>query len=149
MKNVWPFFFLLFIFPSLAFSTLGENSRNIEKVQKTFSTKTHTIKTHGLFTVHELTREGLTLREYSSLDGVVFGVTWNGLAHPDLDMLLGSHLSDYHRALKSTSQINRRKFSTINGNDIIVEKAGHMRSVHGRAYIPSLLPSGMNPDEIK
>jgi len=30
-----------------------------------------------------------------------------------------------------------------------VHSAGHMRAFYGRAYVPDLLPQGVNPDEIK
>lgn len=130
-------------------AALGEKSSNIPNEKKSFQAKTHTIKNLALYSLHELTREGLTLREYATSDGTVFAVVWQGMTHPDLTILLGSHHHDYHQALKDTQPANRQKFSTTNANDLVVEKSGHMRAVRGRAYVPSLLPSGVSLDEIK
>lgn len=130
-------------------AALGDKSSKIASEKKIFQAKTHTIKNLAFYSLHELTKDGLTLREYVSSEGTVFAVVWQGMTHPDLTTLLGEHHHDYHQALKDTQPANRQKFSLINANDLVVEKSGHMRAVRGRAYVPSLIPSGVSLDEIK
>jgi hypothetical protein len=101
-------------------------------------------------TVYEMSNGGLTVREYTRPDGTVYGVAWQGMNHPDLQPLLGSYFKDFSLAHQSK---NRRKgphrHGSIKGNDIVVEKSGHMRAVSGRAYVPSLLPQGVSADDIQ
>lgn len=149
MRKTIIFLIFSFYLINIAHAALGEKSSKIANEKKAFQAKTHTIKNLSLYSLHELIKDGLTLREYASSDGVVFAVVWQGMTHPDLTDLLGNYHADYHYALKDAPATNRQKFSAINANDLVVEKSGHMRAVRGRAYVPSLIPSGVSLDEIK
>ena len=103
----------------------------------------------GPFTIHTVEAGSTTVREYVTASGIVFGLAWNGLTHPDLAPLLGTYAGDYQQGLrKSTRVFGRRKHAMTSGS-LVVEKWGHMRNLQGRAYDPALLPSGVNADEIK
>ena len=41
-----------------------------------------------------------------------------------------------------------RHFRAVRGQRVVVERWGHMRSLHGRAYDPALFPAGVKIDEI-
>jgi hypothetical protein len=101
------------------------------------------------YTIHTITSDSTTVREYLSPSGVVFGIAWNGLVHPDLTRLLGSYAGEYKDALRQTPRVPGRKRLQVRTNSIVVEKWGHMRNLQGRAYIPSLIPSGASVDDIK
>ena len=99
------------------------------------------------------------IREYATAAGLVFGVTWSGTTHPDLQTLLGSYTQEYHdtEARIQERQANPETFvrpssrsrKRVQTPNLIVEFSGHMRNVHGRAYIPYLMPGGLNPSDVK
>ena len=106
-------------------------------------------QSHPGYTVHELVSGTLTLREYVSPAGVVFGMAWDGLLSPNLRYLLGSYYGQYKEVTKEMSRVHGKKSMLIQASGVVVEKWGHMRSMHGRAYAPALLPAGVSPREIR
>lgn len=105
--------------------------------------------TQSGYSIHQLDSSGTFIREYVSSSGVVFGIAWNGLTHPDLSQLLGAYAEDYHQADRMQPRIRGLRFRSVQGNQVVVSKWGHMRNLQGRAYLPSLLPSGVSPDAIR
>jgi hypothetical protein len=101
------------------------------------------------YTVQEIRSDAVVLREYVSSAGIVFAVAWNGLIHPDLTPLLGSHAGAYEEALRQTPPKPGSRHLQVKTSQIIVEKWGQMRNLQGRAYVPALLPPGMSADEIQ
>lgn len=84
------------------------------------------------------TPRGVTLRAYASADGTVFGLAWHGISPPDLRQLLGSHYEEYRAAAQ---QVRRRGPVTITAGDLVVQLGGHMRDLHGRAYLSDAIPA--------
>jgi hypothetical protein len=37
----------------------------------------------------------------------------------------------------------------VRGSEVVVETAGHMRDMWGRAFLPAMLPSGVDQSEIQ
>ena len=101
------------------------------------------------YTVEEVVSDATTVREYVSPSGVVFGIAWNGYMHPDLTQLLGSYSGEYSAARQKASRSFGRKRQQLATDSIVVEKWGHMRNLQGRAYVPGLIPTGVNVNEIK
>jgi len=105
----------------------------------------------GGYTVSEITLpSGTVLREYVSPGGKVFAVTWNGMTPPDLQQTLGT----YYETVKAAASAARHAGAghnhlTIRQDDLVVISGGHMRSLRGKAYVPSLLPPNFQLDEIK
>jgi hypothetical protein len=85
---------------------------------------------------------GVHVREFMNLDGVVFAVAWDGPVPPDLRPLLGTSFSAYARALAALKQPGLRRPLRIASSDLVVETAGHLRAYRGRAYLPALIPDG-------
>jgi hypothetical protein len=104
---------------------------------------------HSGYTVEEVVSDATTVREYVSPSGVVFGIAWNGYAHPDLAQLLGSYSSEYSAAQRKAVRKFGRKRLQLKTDSMVVEKWGHMRNLQGRAYVPGLVPAGVGIDEIK
>ncbi len=144
---------LIMAFPAnaqQAQATLGESEDSVAADQKALSAVkcATTIRTN--YTVHEFKSDGTVVREYVSPSGIVFGIAWNGLTHPDLKPLLGSYAGEYEAALKRTPPkpgISRN--ARVETDRVVVEKWGQMRNLQGRAYAPSLIPPGVSIDEIK
>jgi hypothetical protein len=51
--------------------------------------------------------------------------------------------------LKGSVRQHGRRSRSIRTDRVVVEHGGHMRSLTGRAYDPSLVPSGVSPEEIQ
>jgi hypothetical protein len=101
------------------------------------------------YTVHELTMgTGTTIREYAGPDGRVFGVAWQGPWKPDLQQLLGDYFSDYKAAAKA-KETGRNGPLSSSTSRVVIEAGGRPRAFFGRAYVPDLVPSNVNPSEIQ
>ncbi len=136
-------------FAQRAHATLGESIDSIKSDRNALSAVRHSATVHNGYTVEEIDSDSTAVREYASPSGVVFGIAWNGLLHPDLMQLLGSYSGEYQDALRQTPRrLGQRRIQLKTGR-LVVEKWGHMRNLQGRAYDPALIPSGVSVDEIK
>jgi len=130
-------------------ATLGESVNSITLDRKALPAVRRATTVRNGYTVHEIASDSTVVREYVSPSGIVFGIAWNGLIHPDLTQLLGAYAGEYQEALRQTPrQLGRRRLQ-VKTNRVVVEKWGHMRNLQGRTYAPDLIPPGVNIDEIK
>ncbi len=130
-------------------ATLGESVDSISSDGKVLSAVQRSSTGRNGYTVHEIDYASTAVREYVSTSGVVFGIAWKGLIHPDLTQLLGSYAGEYQEALLQTPRIKGSRRLRMKTSSVVVEKWGHMRNLQGRAYVPSLIPPGVSVDEIK
>ncbi|WP_153099872.1 DUF2844 domain-containing protein [Paraburkholderia hayleyella] len=88
------------------------------------------------------TSEGVTIREYVLPDNIVFALTWNGPIRPDMTQLLGSYFPNFAQA----SQAAAPGLGPLVGGagDLKIESFAHPGSASGRAYLPKLVPAGVN-----
>jgi len=101
------------------------------------------------YVMHEITADTDTVvREYVSPAGVVFAVAWEGQFSPDFEQLLGPY---YQQAKQATAQQERhgRRPIFVDTPGLVVQQSGHSRSFHGQAYIPQLIPQGINASDIR
>jgi hypothetical protein len=106
------------------------------------------VTSNGRFQVHELQASGTNVvREYVSPDGNVFGVAWTGQAIPQYSQILGSYADEITKAARTRR--DHRAPLTIQEPGFVFFAFGHMRSHSGRAYIPTMVPAGVLPEEIK
>ena len=100
------------------------------------------------FSVHEIAAEdGGVVREYVSPGGIVFGVAWRGPTPPDLVALLGDYYTELQAALRAP--VRRRGPLSVRTDHLVVETGGHMRDLHGRAYLPDHLPATVKETAIR
>ncbi len=130
-------------------AALGEPETSIADDGQALGAKSKGSVARAGYTVHELERDGTTIREYVSPQGVVFAVAWSGLAHPDLAPLLGGYADEYRQAASQAPTVKGRRFQKVAGPHVVVERWGHMRDRHGRAFAPDLVPQGVSLDEIR
>ncbi|MGE5172475.1 MAG: DUF2844 domain-containing protein [Betaproteobacteria bacterium] len=156
MKGMFSAFFLELCLISAvlataqpAQATLGRPIDSIISDRKALSAALGAKKAYTGYTVQEIVSDSVRVREYISPAGIIFGIAWNGLTHPDLTPLLGSYAREYREALRQTPRTPGRRFSTVKTSRLVVEKWGHMRNLRGRAYAPALIPTGVSVDEIK
>jgi len=98
------------------------------------------------YTVHELrTPAGVVVSEYVAPAGTVFAVTWRGPFLPDMRQILGTYFERYAQKERT----GHHKRLSIDEPDFVVHAGGHMRSFAGAAYLPQLVPSGLDPEELR
>ena len=103
------------------------------------------------YSIETITVAGMQIKEYVSADGVVFAVAWKGTGVPDLKVLLGEYFEEYReglRAARSRTPRVREPFR-MKSDRFVIERAGHSRSLLGRAYLPTHLPPGFIPEDIE
>ncbi len=94
-----------------------------------------------------VTESGTTVREYAAPSGAIFGVGWNGRRPPDLSVLMGSYYPEYVSAM-SLKHHRDLHHTMIQSPHTIVVMGGRMGHLVGRAYAPSLAPSGVDPKAV-
>lgn len=129
-------------------ATLGQTASSIASDRKALAAVHRATTTRNNYTVQEFASGSGTIREYISPSGLVFAISWNSLVHPDLSTLLGTYSAEYQNALKQTVRKRGVRRQQVISNQVIVEKWGHMRDLRGRAYLPALIPSGVDINEI-
>ncbi len=133
-----------------AWATLGGTGDSIAADRGMLTAASLATSKRAGYTVHEIRSEGITIREYVSPSNVVFAVAWNGVTNPDLDQLFGTYAAEYQAALaQAERKPGGRNQSRVATDRVVVERWGHMRNLQGRAYVPALVPEGVNIDEIK
>ncbi len=128
-------------------AVLGEYANSIPLDQQHLRAQLHETVRQG-YTVQRLkSPDGRIVREYVSPAGVVFGISWTGPTMPDLRQLLGSYFGQLQQVAQSRQP--HRGPLIVKSKDFVLESGGHMRSFHGSAYVPSLLPKGISPEVIR
>jgi hypothetical protein len=110
------------------------------------------IQQRDAYAVHTVAAKNNTtiVREYVSPDGHVFGVAWAGPYMPDLSKILGTYLQQYTTALQEDHAKNPGRHPvSVNQPGLVVESSGRVRGYYGRAYIPDMLPQGVQPQEVQ
>ncbi len=101
------------------------------------------------YSVQESTLGGVAVREYVLPNGVVFAVTWRGIKHPDLSLVLGNYHPEFEKLKAQKVKAIGRAPLHINSSKVSVKMSGHMRDVRGEAYDPVLLPTNFSLQELK
>jgi len=103
----------------------------------------------GNYEVREMTLPtGTVVREYESMEGVVFAVAWSGPFMPDLRQLMGPHF-DTMLARQAGKVHTGSRVVSQHEADLVVESGGHPRSFFGRAYLPGKVPPGVSAKDIR
>lgn len=135
-------------FPHWTFATLGEPEISIEHERIALSNSTVTKESHPQYVVHLIRNKELILREYSNLDGKIFAVSWFG-GVPDLKSLLGNQFAPFEEARKTAPKFKGSRRLIVRIPTLVVEQAGAIRNLRGRAYLPDQLPRNFNETEIR
>jgi hypothetical protein len=80
----------------------------------------------------------------------VFAVAWDGPWLPDLRQVLGDQFDRYQAAMQSRQRARTgRGAVVIDEQGLVVQMSGHPRAFTGRAYLPGLLPAGVQLESIR
>ena len=136
----------LFLVSLPAAAALGENADTVLADQARMQA-TLQITSNATFAVHRmLLPSGTTVREYVSPAGMVFALSWEGPAMPELQPLLGRYFEAYVEALKTQSSGGARAMRQAG---LVVQTGGHMRAYVGRVIVAAMLPRGLSEAEIQ
>lgn len=135
--------------PSSVLATLGEPADSVTSDSKALSTVQRSTTVRSGYSVQVMESDATTVREYVAPSGIVFGIAWNGMVHPDVTKLLGTYAGEYNQALKQSPRKPGSRHQQVKTGRLVVEKWGHMRNFQGRAYDPNLLPPGVDSEDIK
>jgi Protein of unknown function (DUF2844) len=147
MKIIAGVLVFLFLGSIPGWAVLGEYESSITTDQQRIHAQLHQISRQG-YSIHQLSAgSGRTVREYVSPKGVVFGVAWQGPTMPNLQQLLGSYFEQVQQAARSRRQ--RGGPLVVRTDNLVMVSGGHMRSFHGIAYAPNLLPAGVPAEVVR
>lgn len=89
------------------------------------------------------------IHEYLSRTGKIFAVTWKGPLPPDLSQLFGSYFDSYREQLIAQSHPGGHRQVYVVQPDLVVQSVGRPRAFMGKAYVPSLVPAGVDVTELQ
>ncbi len=142
------------LLPLRAMAALGGDVTSVEADQQQMKAR-HAVRPNDMkYTVHELTTPyGTTVREYVSPDGKVFGVAWRGSFLPSFQQILGDSYGAFVQAAQDArnaqSRHSRNAPLTVEQPDLVMHSTGHPRAYVGQAYIPGMIPQGVDAQEIR
>jgi hypothetical protein len=141
---------LLLAMPFPARAVLGDTAASVLTDQARMKGTLHSVD-RGTYVLHEITTTTGVVREFVSPGGAVFGVAWDGQFPPNFQQLLGAYYQQAQAAATPQSQQSphRRGPAVIETPGLVIYQTGHMRSFHGRAYIPQLVPQGVQASDIQ
>lgn len=93
--------------------------------------------------------DGTVVKEFVSPAGLVFGITWQASHMPNLQQLLGSNLTELQQALQSQARRHSGGPLIVRTDKLVLVSGGHMRSFHGHAYVPSLVPKNVTTEVVQ
>lgn len=128
---------------------LGEPVASIGEDQAALAARRSDGRSPATYRVVCLVSPSRTVREYVTPGGRIFAVTWEGVSHPDLGVVLGTYAAPVQRALAAKGKGARRGGRRVEAEGAVVETWGHARALRGRAWVPALVPAGVALDEIR
>jgi hypothetical protein len=137
--------------PTTAAASLGGTVATVEADRVQTKSALIGITTQGAYTVHTiLSPTGTTIREFYGSNGVVFGVAWQGPWQPDLRQLFGSYFDPYLRAVQTARKAHKvRGHVAVDDGNVVVQIGGHLQAIVGTAYVPQLIPAGVDPGVVR
>ena len=141
---------VVFLLPFPAAASLGGDVTSVQADVARMQATLQTSSTDS-YTIHDMQAPtGVDVKEYVSNAGKVFAVTWKGPVHPDLQQLLGPYFQQFVQAEQAErKQRHGHGPVVIQQPGLVVQISGHMRSFYGRAYVPQMLPAGVQAEEIR
>jgi len=146
LRVLLPGVLLALAFP--AWASLGDNVTTVQSDKAHMKGSLRTTATQH-YVKHEITTpSGQVVREFVSSDGNVFAVAWQGQFQPDLQQLLGSYFDPIKQAV-ATQQRRGHGPVSVETSGFVFRQAGNARNLHGSAYVPAMLPQGVDVSEIQ
>jgi hypothetical protein len=137
----------ILLVPGFALGALGEDEASVQ-VDGVRLKGAASVRYAQHYALHEFVQpSGTAVREYVSPSGKVFAVAWQGPVIPDLRQVLGAHFDRYVAAARDKRV--KRTPVVIREPSLVVVTWGHMRAFSGRAYVPAMVPQGVDPEALQ
>jgi hypothetical protein len=133
--------------PHSARAALGGTADSVESDRVSMKGLTRPVPVGALRKQELQLPSGTVVTEYLGSNGLVYAVTWHGPTLPDLQLILGNYFANLTAAAKQPAV--RRRLVRVNSPDIVIESGGKMRAFAGRAWVPTMLPSGVTAADIQ
>ena len=136
---------------SHAYATLGEKPGSSTSTSQARLVASTSSINNSTYTDNVSTLEsGVVIHEYSRADGTVFAVAWKGPMMPDMQQLLGTYFSKFLGA-RSSASAPTGGLSQLNStqSDLVVHSSGRLGAFGGQIYVPSLVPAGLNVEQLQ
>ena len=146
LRVLLPSVLLALAFP--AWASLGDNVTTVQSDKVHMKGSLRTVATQH-YVKHEITMPtGQVVREFVSPEGTVFGVAWQGQFQPDLQQVLGSYFEPVKQAAAAQQRHGHGPVS-VETSGFVFRQAGNARNFHGSAYVPAMVPQGVDVSEIQ
>lgn len=144
-------FLLTLMLPSSTLAALGGNVASVDADRVHAEGALTRIVRTDAYALHEMrSATGTMIREYVNSSGTVFAVAWEGPWLPDLRQVLGDHFDRYQSAMLARQRARKGRGSiVIDEPGLVVQMSGHPRAFSGRAYMPALMPQGVQLDAVR
>ena len=145
MKYLGSTLLIVLLGATPGWAVLGEYASSLDLDQRVLLGERRELARRD-YNVHELTSpDGTVIREFVSPLGLVFGVTWQAPQMPNLQQVLGNHnMTELQQALGSRPRRHSGAPLIVRTPNLVFVSGGHMRSFHGYAYVPSLVPASVS-----
>ena len=145
MKSILTVLLMLMMGSLPAWAALGDIESSVNSDAQALGGQHRMVAKVG-YNLHQITAaDGSVVNEFVSPTGIVFGISWQGHFVPNLQQLLGSHMTDLQQGQRA--HVVPRRAVTIQTDDFVFTSVGHLRNFRGRAYVPSLVPANL-PAEV-
>jgi hypothetical protein len=141
---------LLLTLPLPALAALGGDVASVHQDQAHMKATLKSTQAGG-YTVHEIkSSTGTVVKEYVSPAGKVFAITWHSPFIPDMQQLLGTYFDQFAQAAKTQreSHVGHRPLN-IQEPGLVFQNGGHPRGYFGRAYVPGMVPQGVDVNALQ
>jgi hypothetical protein len=132
-----------------AMAALGDDQSALEAERVQLQASARALPGTAYGVVEMQTELGTVIREYVANSGTVFAVSWKGPFKPDLQKLLGQYFEAFRTAPREGRANRSRTHSRITAPTVIVQSGGRPRAFVGVAYLPRLLPAGVDPSSLQ
>jgi Protein of unknown function (DUF2844) len=141
-----PSVLLALAFP--AWASLGDNVTSVQTDKAHMKGTLRSVAAQRYVTHEIQVPTGQLVREFVSPEGNVFGVAWEGPFQPDLRQVLGSYFDTVKQAVAAQQRHGHGPIS-IENSGFVFQQSGHARDFRGRAYVPAMIPQGVDVTEIQ
>lgn len=101
---------------------------------------------NAAYTVSSVTEPtGTVVQEFVNVQQQVFAVVWKGPLLPDLAAYFGDHFTAYQQAVEQKREAGLRGGAVQSRTaDLVIVSRGRMGHFEGYAYLPTLIPQGVD-----
>ncbi|MEJ5895453.1 DUF2844 domain-containing protein [Aquabacterium sp. G14] len=124
--------------PQAVASAVAEGAPAARQLRTASPTSPYTVST-------AVAPNGTVVQEFVNGEQRVFAVVWRGPVLPNLSRYFGEHYSAFQQAVQQKRAAGQRGGAVMTQQpDLVMLSRGRMGRFEGHAYIPSLVPAGLD-----